>query len=153
MTIREELKKLVAKLGGTPSKDDQTAELIHKVTDNVSGGGGGSSLIPITIDIHAQNPSIEADEVLAGLDDGIRYEVSVTDSGSVLNCGELRKCTSVGSDNVQAFAMGFILGTAGGDRSLSLMLVGIRDVYQGGEWVTTWYVNSTGCYLSIDLYD
>lgn len=49
MTIREELKKLVAKLGGTSSKDDQTAELIHKITDQVeSGGGGGASVFTVT---------------------------------------------------------------------------------------------------------
>lgn len=53
MTIRGELKKLVAKLGGTTSKDDQTAELIHKVTDNVSGGGSGDVVVvkcPVTIE-------------------------------------------------------------------------------------------------------
>lgn len=48
MTIREELKKLVAKLGGTPSKDDQTAELIHKITDQVESGGGGGIVVNLS---------------------------------------------------------------------------------------------------------
>lgn len=57
MTIREELKKLVAKLGGTPSKDDQTAELIHKVTDNVSGGGGIQTIKPVIGEFVQNSPN------------------------------------------------------------------------------------------------
>lgn len=36
-----ELKRLLTKLGGTPSKYDQTNELIHKITDLMNAGGGG----------------------------------------------------------------------------------------------------------------
>ena len=38
--IGVELKRLLTKLGGTPSKYDQTNELIHKITDQVESGGG-----------------------------------------------------------------------------------------------------------------
>ena len=37
-----------------PSKDDQTAELIHKVTDNVSGGGSGGGLV-----VHITNDTLD----------------------------------------------------------------------------------------------
>lgn len=39
--IGVELKRLLTKLGGTPSKYDQTNELIHKITDQVNAGGSG----------------------------------------------------------------------------------------------------------------
>lgn len=46
--IGVELKRLLTKLGGTPSKYDQTNELIHKITDQVEpGGGGGGGLTPL----------------------------------------------------------------------------------------------------------
>lgn len=38
--IGVELKRLLTKLGGTPSKYDQTNELLHKITDQVNAGGG-----------------------------------------------------------------------------------------------------------------
>lgn len=39
--IGVELKRLLTKLGGTPSKYDQTNELLHKITDQVNAGGSG----------------------------------------------------------------------------------------------------------------
>lgn len=48
--IGTELRRLLKKLGGTPSKYDQTNELIHKITDQVepSGGGGGALIEEFT---------------------------------------------------------------------------------------------------------
>jgi hypothetical protein len=44
--IGVELKRLLTKLGGTPSKYDQTNELLHKITDQVNAGGsGGGGLV------------------------------------------------------------------------------------------------------------
>lgn len=43
--IGTELRRLLKKLGGTPSKYDQTNELLHKITDQVEPGGGGVFLI------------------------------------------------------------------------------------------------------------
>lgn len=118
-----------------------------------SSSGGGSSLIPITIDPSAQHPSIEVSEVLAGLDEGLRYEVTVDNGyGIVINCGELKKMFSTGQDNVRAFAMTPKSGVAGSDTQLTLTIVGIQSLYQGGEWVDTWYVQEN-CYLSIGYYD
>lgn len=43
--IGVELKRLLTKLGGTPSKYDQTNELIHKITDQVNASGSGGGLV------------------------------------------------------------------------------------------------------------
>lgn len=47
--IGTELRRLLKKLGGTPSKYDQTNELLHKITDQVNSGGSGGGGLVVTI--------------------------------------------------------------------------------------------------------
>ena len=161
MTIREELKKLVAKLGGTPSKDDQTAELIHKVTDNVSGGGGGSSLIPVTLTAGlggSITATISASEVMEGLANGTRYEVFYRDlyllhdseDGATppFSVGELKLDTS----GTEAFVWSTMGGSDGRQDRLSVLFIGINRGISGTDDLT-WYANSTGYYLYFNSWD
>ena len=154
MTIREELKKLVAKLGGTPSKDDQTAELIHKVTDNVNGGGGGSSLIPVTLTAGFGGlnitATISASEVMEGLANGTRYEVFYSEDGATppFHVGELKLDTS----GTEAFAWSTMGGSDGRQDRLSVLFIGINRGISGTD-DPTWYANSTGYYLYFNSWD
>lgn len=43
MSITSALSKLLTKMGGTPASGDNTDELLNKIGDAYSGGGGGSS--------------------------------------------------------------------------------------------------------------
>lgn len=155
MTIREELKKLVAKLGGTPSKDDQTAELIHKVTDNVSGGGGGSSLVPVTLTAGFGGSNItatvSASEVMEGLANGTRYEVFYSEDGGSISSFLVGELKLEASGNA-AFAWSTMHGSDGGNDRLSVLFVGINRGISGTD-DPTWYANSTGLYLYFNSWD
>lgn len=157
MTIREELKKLVTKLGGTTSKDDQTAELIHKVTDNVSGGGGSSVItVTVSMDHPSTDPSISADEVIEGLQNGLRYElIATSEYHDSIMFGELRLMQSVNSDNVKVFAIVPTSGAMGGNTRLSVALAGITSEWSdaANDYVNTWFVNRIAYYIDLGQYD
>ena len=72
MALLKSLKKVLTELGGTPDPKDSTTKTIDKIADNVSGGGGGSSVLiaKITADENWENYTCDKtfEELLAAND-------------------------------------------------------------------------------------
>ena len=93
--IGVELKRLLTKLGGTPSKYDQTNELLHKITDQVEPGGGGGGLVvetELVAGTASSNPAFKSNvlgvDLRAAIASGQNVVVHIPGSVSY-NIGEL----------------------------------------------------------------
>jgi hypothetical protein len=137
----------------TSTPENANRRVLSDMIDELisSSGGGGSSLVPVTLTAGFGGlnitATVSASEVMEGLANGTRYEVFYSEDGATppFLVGELKLDTS----GTEAFAWSTKGGSDGAQDRLSVLFVGIyRSISGTGD--LTWYANSTGYYLYLN---